>query len=295
MTTVDLRSSRLKLQRARHHRDELKRKIQTALDDRANWAILSAELDTSTGYHIFRIAYTPAYDELIEEFSVYVGDVAHGLRSSLDHLAWQLANSHGPMTESQKRRIQFPVHHDAGGFQNNGTASCFDPRDWTQMEGYQPFNGVNGRPDRWSGPYIHQLQQLQELSNTDKHRELCAVTLTSSQFRTIQIEGGHPPWLVEENGEWVLDETKFGEPDPYAAPPNFDHRSNDVEIGAEVARFKLTSDFAQQHTIEMAGVVVPSVTLADLRPIIPTLDRIATFVELVHDEFTVRLQKDGRA
>jgi hypothetical protein len=291
---VDLTSARAKLQRARLHRNDLEAKIAATFDTPDNWARLSAELDPKSRYHIFRITDFPAYDDIVEEISLRVGDIVHGLRCALDHLSWQLANTHGPMTVVQERRIMFPIHTTAVKFQNDRTATCYDQRDWAQMEGYQPFQGINGRPDSWSGPYVHPLEHLQKLSNTDKHRQLSVVMLTSSHFTTIQVEGGYPPWFVKKNGEWTVDHSRIGEPNPYAAPPNFDHTSYIVEKGAEVVRFKITSEFAQQQSIGVAGAVMPSVALGDKRPILPTLDRLAAFVALILDEFIAQLRKDGR-
>jgi hypothetical protein len=294
MATVDLGSARAKLRWAREHRDDLERHIDAALDNPENWATLSAELDPESGEHAFRITDVPDYNVLLEEISLRVGDIVHGLRGALDHLAWQLANAHGPMSDANARKVQFPIHENYAKFQSHGTAAFYDGRDWAQMEQYQPFTGPNGRSDSYSAVYIHQLEHLQELSNTDKHRQLSIVLLTSSRFTTIPVEGSNPPWLVKKDGEWTMDMTKINEPNPYAAPPNFGHTSYLVQEGAEVVRFKMTSEFAKQRKIEVAGAVMPSVALAERRPILPTLDRIAAFVQMILDEFEDQLRRDGR-
>lgn len=293
MTKVDLRSARAKLRWARKHRDNLEEHIQKTFESPETWAILRAELDPESGEHIFRIANVPDYSMLVEEVSLCVGDFVHGLRGALDHLAWQLANAHGPMSDADARRIYFPIHEDAAKFRNNATIAFYDPRDWVQIEEYQPFKGQNGRSDSYSAAYIHQLAHLQELSNADKHRQLSIVLLTSSQFTTVPVEGGYPPWLVKNDGEWTMDVTKINKPNPYAVSPNFDHTSYLVEVGAEVVRLRMTSEFAKQRTIDVAGTVTPSVAVAERRPIIPTLDRLAVFVQLILDEFEERLRKHG--
>jgi len=259
MTAVDLGTARAKLRRARKHCNDLEKHIGVTFDNPENWAILSAELDPESGQHVLCITHVPAYNVLVEEISLRVGDIVHGLRCALDHLAWQLANTQGPMSDADARKIQFPIHDDSAKFQSNRTANFYNGRDWAQVEQYRPFKGINGRPDSWSGPYIHQLAHLQELSNTDKHRQLSIVLLTSSRFTAIPVEGGHPPWLVKKGGEWTMDMAKINESNPYAASPNFDHTSYLVEEGAEIVRFKMTSEFAKQSRIEIAGAVMPSV------------------------------------
>jgi hypothetical protein len=292
MSKVDLGSARAKLRWAREHRNNLEKHISTTFENPENWAILSAELDPESDEHVFRITYVPDLAALVEEVSLRVGDIVHGLRGALDHLAWQLANGREPIGDADARKIQFPIHNDPAKFRSNRTADFYGGNDWAQIEQYQPFKGPNGRPDSYSAAYVHQLEHLQELSNTDKHRQLPIVLLTSSRFTTIPVEGGYPPWLVKKDGEWTMDVTKVDEPNPRAAPPNFGHASYLVEVGAEVVRFKMTSDFAKQRRIEVAGAVAPSVGLAERRPIFPTLDRIATFVQLILDEFEDQLRKD---
>ncbi|MEV4705411.1 hypothetical protein [Actinoplanes sp. NPDC049316] len=294
MTKVDLASGKAKLRWAREHRDRLHGYIDKAFKDPTAWALLSADLEPDTGEHIFRITAVPDYSTVIEAISLHVGDIVHGLRGALDHLAWQLACAHGPMTEQQERAIQFPIHDDPAKFRGNRTAGCYEPADWARVETYQPFLGLNGRSDSYSGAYVHQLAHLQELSNTDKHRQLSLVLLTSSRFSTIPVEGGHPPWLVKRAGQWTMDVEKINEPNPYAAPPNFDHTSYLVEIGAEVVRYRMTSEHAQRVSIEEAGAVMPSVALVERRPLMATLDRIADYVELVLGEFEDELRQSGR-
>jgi hypothetical protein len=293
MPKVDLGSARAKLRWAREHRNDLEEHINATFENPEYWAILSADLDPESGEHVFRVTDVPDYAVLVEEVSLCVGDVVHALRGALDHLAWQLANAHGSMGDADARRIQFPIHEDLAKFRSNGTARFYHPDDWTQIEEYQPFKGLNGRSDSYSAAYIHQLAHLQELSNTDKHRQLSIVLLTSSRFTTVPVEGGYQPWFVKEDGKWTMDMTKVIEPNPYADPPNFHHSSYLVEVGAEVVRFKMTSELAEQNSIEVAGAVTPSVALAERRPIIPTLDRIAAFVQLILDEFEDHLRKGG--
>ena len=294
MTKTDLGSARAKLRWAREHRSDLEKHIDATFTNPENWAIMSADRDPDSGEHIFHINDVPDYSVFLEEISLCVGDVVHGLRGALDHLAWQVANSHGAMSATDARKIQFPIYADPTTFWNNVGAVFYDPGDWAQFGAYQPFNGQNGRPDSYSGAYIHQLAHLQELSNADKHRQLSIVLPTSSRFTTVPVEGGHPPWLVRKDGERTIDVTKVNEPNPHAAPPNFKHTSYLVEVGAEVVRFKMTSEFAEHSNIGVAGAVMPSVALAERRPIVSTLDRIAAFVQLIIDEFEERLRKDGR-
>jgi hypothetical protein len=52
-----------------------------------------------------------------------------------------------------------------------------------------------------------------------------------------------------------MDVTKVNEPNLHAAPPILDHASYSLEVGAEVVRFKVTSDFARNAASKLAGRV----------------------------------------
>ena len=114
----------------------------------------------------------------INPFSLMLGDGIQNLRSSLDHLAFELARIYtNPLSEEFARKVQFPVIGDetSRGVQGSGPAMFRDnavqmlqaihPKAKAVIEGLQPYQ--RGRDYR-----SHPLWILNELSNIDKHRML---------------------------------------------------------------------------------------------------------------------------
>jgi hypothetical protein len=110
------------------------------------------------------------------EISFMADDIAHNLRSTLDHLIWQLTIAHGnasppfPLpddaTGRKWRDIEFPLQTkpvDLESWSPKGLWGISD--DWRAflME-LQPFAADAGEPRNST------LWKLRELSNTDKHR-----------------------------------------------------------------------------------------------------------------------------
>jgi hypothetical protein len=116
-------------------------------------------------------------------WGLMLGDIVHGLRSSLDHLAWAIV-SRGkttPVTLTPKRRtkIYFPI---------GGTRTWFNNRLATYLPGatrkdiaiirkVQPYIGGEKAAQR------HPLTALRELSDADKHRTVQPVWLRSGDAR----------------------------------------------------------------------------------------------------------------
>jgi hypothetical protein len=67
-----------------------------------------------------------------------------------------------------------------------------------------------------------------------------------------------------------------------------------VEVGAEVVRIKITSEYARHWKIEVAGAVMPRVALEGPKPINRAVGRVLDFVELILDESEARLRSQGR-
>lgn len=119
------------------------------------------------------------------EWGPIIGDIAHGLRSALDQVAWGLSVDHQatlgklPPPDPIPRRdpwrsVSFPI--------------CLSRRDWSSqwgnklwgadpalmavLERFQPFHAGKNAPDR------EPLAVLDELWNIDKHRHLHLVNAT---------------------------------------------------------------------------------------------------------------------
>jgi hypothetical protein len=268
---VNLDSAWAKLHHAERHIDDLDRRIGVCLADGRPRPRFRAELDLASGFHVVRIASTPDLAPLTVEVSLALGDVVHDLRSGLDHLAWQLASKFAGGVPARPRQVYFPIC-DSSGKERHQDPSYFDPADWRQLHEFQPCKGVNGRPDRWSGEYVHQLWLLQEMSNVDKHRSLSVVLLTSNAISLIPTRQDLPPWLVKTEEGFSVDPERMLDPDPNADEINTEHADMLVEVGAEVARVRAPA-WQDRPSIEEVGEVTPRVALEGLRPAIPTVRR----------------------
>jgi hypothetical protein len=139
------------------------------------------EIDPNDGSHVFRLKVdTPAPARL----SVLVGDVAHNLRSGLDHLTWQLSLI---TTATPYDRTEFPIYINPGP--GNG---CFDP------DGFQKIRDVPSeaqkiiesiQPYHRAVPKDSELWILHQINRTDKHRILLATAANRMHFRVPIIPG----------------------------------------------------------------------------------------------------------
>jgi len=103
-----------------------------------------------------------------ERLGLILGDAVGGLRSSLDHLAWELVKrGRTPsLTEAAKMKVQFPISKRREWF--NGAIRAALPgvrrTDLAIVRWAQPYNAGKRNLDR------HPLAPLAKLSRYDKHR-----------------------------------------------------------------------------------------------------------------------------
>jgi hypothetical protein len=124
-----------------------------------------------------------------------IGDIAHGLRSALDQVAWSLSVAYqatlgnapppDPIPPGDRwRSIAFPICRDA---KNWGSAWgnkmwAADPALMAVLERFQPYFGGKNPPDR------EPLAVLDELWNIDKHRHLHLVNATITLRDVFSVE-----------------------------------------------------------------------------------------------------------
>lgn len=97
-------------------------------------------------------------------WAIVIGEIAHNLRSCLDHMVWQLALTQVPVPYN---KTEFPIFIKSADYNRKGLGNIRDlpaPQK-TFIEGLQPYHRGN---DAHSDP----LWLLHELNNTDKHRLL---------------------------------------------------------------------------------------------------------------------------
>jgi hypothetical protein len=142
------------------------------------------ELEDEGAKHVYRFT---RYTEVPPKIGLRVGDAVHNLRSSLDHLAFALANKGAEaqgntMSPKVETRVQFPIVSTPDKFKDqidSGRLKYVDARAVDRIRSLQPF--------RFGANYANDfLFRVSELDNTDKHRKLaasaCVVYIDSDMF-----------------------------------------------------------------------------------------------------------------
>ena len=141
--------------------------------------------DARLRYGFFLTELPPAH------LSVVIGDVVNNVRSSLDHLAWQLVLANGGTPRIDPPSTNFPVHRTrttaTGKVRKVYIAGGVAPKALSVVESLQPYHRVRD-------PEKHPLAPLAELSNIDKHRTLHTASMGN---RDMEVT------LVRDNGERI--------------------------------------------------------------------------------------------
>jgi hypothetical protein len=97
-------------------------------------------------------------------FGILVGEICYNLRAALDYLVYELAI----LDSGSSKRTQFPIEKSPSGFSSRTREGGFlegvSPAHVADLGLVQPFNGC-----LWT-------QNLQKISNPDKHRTLRGIT-----------------------------------------------------------------------------------------------------------------------
>ena len=178
MDTLQLEGILAKVERARgtlanltteidKHRESEVRRLETAIGQRDLMAMDFDEPETLYGY------------------AIAVGEIAYNLRSSLDHLVWQLVLSNG---QTPNKRSEFPIFHSEDDYQTWGKSRMRGLTDnqMLMIEGLQPFRDATD-----IGPH---LWMLYTICNIDKHRHLNIVSTHS--VISARVEGEVPDGLL---------------------------------------------------------------------------------------------------
>ena len=156
--------SRLKVERASKHLEELEREVRAFFDNNPYRPIRHVDPE-DTRYFIYQFPPQPVPPLSL---AVIVGDVVHNLRSSLDHIAWQLSLL---TTSEPYKNTAFPIFKDTKPTSvTNFKRMTKDvlPDAIRVIEALQPYHAGD------TAEYTH-LWILNSLWNTDKHRLLNAV------------------------------------------------------------------------------------------------------------------------
>jgi len=192
----------LKLKRAVQHLEYLEAEIKRWLGGHPYFLV--SMFDPKRGEH--GVWLTPE-GEPPAEFGILIGDCLHNLRSALDSLAYDLAETYqeGPLSQDTAERSEFPIFIEPKKFKDwrKRKIGAIDPLAQTEIERLQPYHGrqsyrsftsllARAHPEAY-----HPLWLLQQLSNIDKHRE-----------RHLALFGPHTVEYRRQNANVTLSEPR---------------------------------------------------------------------------------------
>src|SRR4030042_415568 len=172
-----LDGARLKVNRAKTEIDRLGL-MQDAFFKNTHYSVVSAEQNLESGKNVYRIKIDGSPPPL--DWGIYIGEIAHNLRSALNYLVYQLAllNSlNEPKTVAQDTRLQFPIFVAKW-------SGCDSPLFW-----------------------------LEEINNADKHRIIQVAGVKAGGFGTTWW-GERDNAFIGGTFGILEDGAKFGEATP---------------------------------------------------------------------------------
>jgi len=166
------------------------RSMETAFFEETKYSVVRAEHNSISGKDIYRIKIDGVPPSL--DWGVFIGEIAHNLRSALNYLVYQLAllnSANKPETVAGDKRLQFPIFTDRGDFKRKrkGAIGLLTLKHQTIIEGLQPYNSVSSTLlptidlSKWSGRNSP-LFWLEEINNVDKHRFIHVIGVRASSM-----------------------------------------------------------------------------------------------------------------
>jgi hypothetical protein len=172
---------RLKIERAAHHLDAIKREA-AAFDHGPS--LIPAEYDAQTDTHVFRAQHDAPSSTAL---SGPVGEFLYNLRCALDYIVHDLITLAGHTVERQA----FPIYTKPDKYARAAPSMIrgVPPETEPLFEMLQPFYGPNSQPmhPSWRDPETEPLAVLHRLNNRDKHRTLTLIETVGEiepQFRS---------------------------------------------------------------------------------------------------------------
>lgn len=147
------------------------------------------DVDRKTGrYRVFYDFTVP----LPPRFPVRVGEIAHDLRSALDHLVWREAIEllRREPTEKEAWAIKFPLERTRVRFRKSEVKRYVSPDAWAVIERHQPYD--RGKPKRTKA-----LALVHWINRIDKHRLLHGNRVYVAWFKPIDLMDFGDRWLIE--------------------------------------------------------------------------------------------------
>jgi hypothetical protein len=216
--THPLDGPRLKVRRAICEIERLCREEEAFRRD-AQYQLVRGEFDPKSGRYAYRLCVqrTPP----LVEWGVWIGEIAHDLRSALDELVDQLVRANGKTPTPSTR---FPIclhrhgrplpggrwryHGFEGGEPGSGRAAVglARPEHQAMIERLQPYHRRGWR----QGGRCHPLFLLKEIDDAEKHRLLRVVGMISGfdpfagSWGDPALPTVYPRWWILKDGVKIL-------------------------------------------------------------------------------------------
>jgi hypothetical protein len=176
----------------------------------------------------YRYLYTAEYiPKLPVRLGARLGSVVHGLRSALDHLAWQIVRTDGVVAPDPG--VRFPVSASPEAFRSDHPwLARLEPEHRAMLEEDQPYRGAD------------ELAELDRLAAIERH-EVLAPRVSATLVLTPQLVIRDPNLDVSVL-EWLS-------------------RPGPMHVGATLCRFTVSRPFADGAGIAVRGIVLPGSTL----------------------------------
>jgi len=183
-----LDSPAAKFYRAQNQVGSLKEQFNSFVESQ-RYRVAIAERNPKTGKNALRVV--AVKDDLLpSDWPLIIGEIAHNLRSALDHLACQLAALRWPNDPTVFEKASFPIRlygprstvrptRRRPAWNDKGRVSgLFCQRHLTMLKNLQPYLRKNGNR-------LSPLWLLHELNNADKHRAIQVARKTAGGMSLI--------------------------------------------------------------------------------------------------------------
>jgi hypothetical protein len=224
-------SSRLKIERAYRHIEELKTVFESFLS--SDFCRVSVEPQSDTGSQIIKVG---SIATLPSETALIIADAVHNLRTALDHAMAEILEGH--------KWIQFPVGKERHNFESHSTyqtiKKTFPDLAVFLLDEVMPYD--NGKPSIWAAS---------KLDNIDKHNLLIAI-INVNRLTGVSLEHEN---LTLENGTFTF---SSGRAINFAAiPPGPVKITNKGKASAQIL-------FGKGQPLEGQPIIESLVEMADI-------------------------------
>lgn len=243
---------RARIERANEHIQNLKSRLDSFRE--TNPYGVRSEDDSESGYRIYRVVVRNAIPSSIP---ILIGEILYQLRSSLDHLVWQLVEASG--NAPIEKVTGFPIFDCASKFERGypGKVQGMCSEAISKIRRLNPYKGGNDA-----------LWTLHELNNIDKHRFLlivgCRAGIPIFEWNTDYSSGSCPIGMPGQNpGEFMV-----------------------LEDGAVFARVRIGEESEMDVNFQLPfEIAFNEPTIVRGKPVLPLLFEFVNVVEDIVGQF----------